>query len=378
MPQRGVAEGPAKAETVSEPGAVRLHLPVSVPALVGTECNLYFDNAVLTPNSSALLFDVVCEKGRQLDERWAWSPTKDDVGVTPLRLEVRDAENRLIASGTTEVRVSQRSEREEPLSVLCVGDSITHGSAYTGRLLELGKTDAGPLLRLVGTNWIGEPSDNRHEGYSGWTAKHFVTHYTGAARGGEYGRRGSPFLYVTKEGEQPLLDFGRYCDDANGGKAPDIVTIFLGPNDVFHYTDETIGAGVDQMLGYIDDLIQAIHRYAPKTKVAVLTPVPPAATQDAFGASYRSGQTRWQYRRNQHRLVERMLETFSNREHELVYLVPTHLNLDCIRNYHGRTENVNGTSDKQVWRQTDGVHPDKDGHRQIADTIFAWLNSQAE
>ena len=39
-----------------------------------------------------------------------------------------------------------------------------------------------------------------------------------------------------------------------------------------------------------------------------------AGTQDAFGANYVNGQTRWQYRRNQYRLVDRMLEKYASSE----------------------------------------------------------------
>ena len=72
-------------------------------------------------------------------------------------------------------------------------------------------------------------------------------------------------------------------------------------------------------------------------------PVPPAANQDAFAANDASGQTRWQYRRNQHRLVERMLERYASHSPEpsaarRVHLVPTHVGLDGVHKSVPRTE----------------------------------------
>ena len=69
------------------------------------------------------------------------------------------------------------------------------------------------------------PMENRHEGYGGWTTEHFATYYSETVRKGT--ARGSPFLYPDAKGN-PLLDFSRYLQETNQGKAPDVVTIFLG------------------------------------------------------------------------------------------------------------------------------------------------------
>lgn len=363
--------------------SVRLLLPPSIPAVVGIECNVYFDNIVLVPNPANVVFDSVCSKGRQQAERWTWTPTDVDVGEHPLQVDVRDAENRLIASARTVVRVvaaDQNAGRE--LSVLCVGDSLTHASVYTQRLLDLSAHPGHPKLKLVGSHWLGEPPNaNRHEGYGGWTARRFATHFTETARTGGYAQRGSPFLYRGGDGKLSL-DFSRYCHDVNEGRPPDVVTIFLGPNDIFSYNDDTIETGIDDMLSHFDALLNMFRRDAASTRVAVLLPVPPAASQDAFGANYASGQTRWQYKRNQHRLVERMLERYSGSEAiakfgDKLHLVPTYVGLDCARNYPTETVAANATSDLKIVRQNNGVHPASVGYAQIGDMLFAWLKSLA-
>ena len=47
------------AGTAENTGAVRLALPLEIPAVVGLETNLYFDNAVLVLNPTNYAFDVI-------------------------------------------------------------------------------------------------------------------------------------------------------------------------------------------------------------------------------------------------------------------------------------------------------------------------------
>lgn len=368
-------EGQAfEAATNTSPSSLRLLLPPSIPAVVGIECNIYFDNIVLVPNPANFVFDSVCSKGRQQIERWTWTPTDADVGEHPFQIDVRNDENRVIVSAKTVVKVVAANRGEgKPLSVLCVGDSLTHASTYTQRLLDLSDKPGNPKLSLIGSHWLGDkPGPNRHEGYGGWTAKRFAAHFTETARTGNYAQRGSPFLYLGDDGK-PVLDFTHYCRDVNEGRSPDVVTIFLGPNDIFSYNDETIEAGIDDMLKHLDQLVDMLRKQSPSTKVAILLPVPPAATQDAFGSNYASGQTRWQYKRNQHRLVERMLEKYSGRESDQVHVVPTYLGLDCVHNYPTESVPANATNEAKIIRQNNGVHPAASGYHQIGDMLFAWL-----
>lgn len=362
--------------------SLRLVMPESIPAVVGVECNLYFDNVVLTVLADDVLFDVVCAKGRQQAERWTWVPTEADVGSHPLELVVLDGNNRKIGSArcTINVVAAKRGEGQS-LTMLFIGDSLTHGSVYPQRVLDQCAKAGGPKLTLIGSHVPNEANPAmRHEGYGGWTAKRFATHFTETARMGEYAKRGSPFLYKTGA-DQPKLDFAAYCRDVNAGHFPDIVSIFLGPNDIFSFHDETIDPGIDDILKHLDQLQKMITEASPSTKIALMLPVPPAASQDAFGSNYASGQTRWQYRRNQHRLVERMLAHFSEASDKdasarRVHLVPAHVGLDCVHNYPTETVPANGTTEIKLTRQSNGVHPAASGYHQIGDTLFAWLKGQ--
>ena len=231
-------------ETTAPENAIALVLPKVIHAVVGLESNVYFDNTVLVLNADNYAFDVTCKRGRQEAKRWTYTPLAGEEGSYAFSIDVRDASNTVIAQATSLVTVHTPNPAESPRSMLLIGDSLTHAGVYSQHLMDLGAMDAHPAVTLIGSHGT---APNVHEGYGGWTAKRFATHYTATARTGHYKERGSPFLYEDAEGKR-ALDFKRYCDDVNGGKIPDYITIFLGCNDTFSATDETIQARIDDMV----------------------------------------------------------------------------------------------------------------------------------
>jgi hypothetical protein len=150
----------------------------------------------------------------------------------------------------------------------------------------------------------------------------------------------------------------------------------LGANDMLGSKDETVETSIDTMFKHYDMLVDMIRRVRHDTKIGVLLVLPPAATQDAFGANYQCGQTRWKYKRNQQRLVERMMQNYGNREAEDIYLVPTNVNLDCANNYPAVKAPLNDRTKIEGVRLNNGVHPETEGYRQVGDTIFCWMKAQ--
>lgn len=369
-----VADDPAP-----PPSDLRLVLPPLVHAVAGVETNIYFDNICLAINSRNYAFDVDGTLGEQQAERWTANPGDRHVGDHTLTITIRDQENRIRGKATTIVRVVEpQAGKDKPLSLLCIGDSLTHASVYPKSILDSCQPAGNPRLKLVGSHWLGDASDPvRHEGYGGWTAERFATHYSTTARTGDYSKRGSPFLYPGSDGK-PQLDFKQYCRDVNGGQMPDLVTIFLGPNDVYSLQDDTLEAGIDKILKYYDQLLAMVRKDSPSTRIGVMLPVPPAASQDAFGANYTNGQTRWQYKRNTHRLVERMIQAYGKRTDENIDLIATCTNLDCEHNYPSAQAFVNQRSTEKIVRLNNGVHPAGPGYQQIGDAVYGWLKSTAK
>lgn len=338
----------------------RLLLPDVIYATVGLESNIYFDNISLCVNPANWVFDVECEKGIQQSERWTLIPSAKDVGEYALAVKMLDGNNAVIAEGKTVLRViPAEAGSGKKVSLLCIGDSLTYMSWYCQDLLELSQQYKSPVIELIGTNAKKSAfhPGNKHEGYGGWTAKRFVTDDK------------SPFLFNGK------LDFQEYCRKNNNGKAPDFVTIFLGCNDIFNSVDANFNQMAEDMFKYYDQLVAMVRQANKKTRIGLVLPVPPAGTQDAFGANYACSQTRWQYKCNQHKLVELMLKKYSNREKENIFIIPAYLNLDCMNGYPVSSYPANSRTEHMANRLNNGVHPSKDGFYQIGDSIYAWLKA---
>lgn len=371
---------------ISGTSSVRLVLPPVINSVVGTETNIYFDNIVMVLNPANFAFEIKCDKGNHFAERWSFKPKADDGGEYPIEIVVRDEMNAELARGKSIVRVMAAEVTPlRELSVLLVGDSLTDTSYshYPQRLIELDERDPSFSLRLIGSRGLKQnPPDGplRHEGYAGWTAEAFVTFHGPQSRKG-FQRRpetGSPFVYDGPDGK-PHLNFAKYCDEFNDGKAPDVIFISLGPNDIFRANDETIEKEVEHSLKNFDILIQEFRTVSPQTRIAVSMPPPPTRSQDGFRnyVGPNRYQSRWQYRRNQHRLIEQILARYGARESENIFVVPVYLNLDTVRNYRTFVAPANASTTQPVERVLDGVHPAKEGHYQMADSLFCWLKSIA-
>ncbi len=373
FPSARAEEAPA-GSTPSATPSPRLLLPPVIYAAPGREANLYFDNVVLAPPGRSYLFDVTCARGAQQEARWTWTPTEKDSGDYALSLEVRDSDDHVLATGSTLVRVAKAdASAGKTFSLLVIGDSLTNASVYTGELLKLFAVPENATVKLLGTNQPTADAANVHEGYGGWRFETFISKYEPKPQE-QANLRTSPFVFL--ENDKPVFNFPRYVQEKLGGVAPDMITIMLGTNDVFGSTDVNLEDNVTAILKSADTLLAGIRAGAPNAKIGVVTTVPPSASQDAFGVNYAANQTRWQYRKNQHRLDERMMEKYKNREAENLWIVPAYLNLDCVYNFPQIEVAVSARNPQKITRANNGVHPAATGYYQIADSIYSWLQSQ--
>ena len=360
-------------------GPLRMIMPQRMYAVPGVEMSLYFDNVLLHPNSDTLIYDVDCSFGAQQEERWTGTPDAGAVGDQALTLRIVTPGMDVVEEASTVVEVVDPAAGQgEEITMLVVGDSLTAASQYTRRLVDLFAADDAVGATLIGESGPGGDTGNRHEGYGGWTCQRFATLWNEedyVEQGGRMRRARSPFVF--KEGDQePALDFQRYLNENNGGQAPDFITILLGCNDTFSANEETIEESIDSMFGYLDTLIAAFREAAPDTEIGILTLVPPAASQDAFSTNYGCGQTRWQYVRNQHRVVEREYETYGGREDQGLFLLPAHVNVDTVWGFPRVSRPANAHADVEISRMSNGVHPATAGYYQIGDSIYCWVKSR--
>jgi hypothetical protein len=359
----------------------RLILPPVVYAVAGTELNLYFQNLILTPPGRVWIFDVTCAKGQQQVERWTWLPSDEDAGDLPLTLEVRDADDKVVANGQTMIRVARaRAGQGRPLRLLCIGDSGTHASAYTAELMKSCAGPDQPRLELIGTHHppFAAPG-NVHEGYGGWTFQNFVEKYTDKPIPGDHANRSSPFVFGSPNG--PVFDVPRYIKESLGGVPPDYVTMFLGANELARIVTAPGNPDLDESIGrvfeYADKLIAGWRAAAPKAKIGLVT-MYPSTNQDGFGANYGSSRLKyWPYRKAQHRLVEMMIAKYGHRVDDGLYVIPSYMMLDTEHAFPVESVPANSRTTEKVTRIANALHL-ASGYAQLSDSIFGWLKCIAE
>ncbi|TMV48639.1 SGNH/GDSL hydrolase family protein [Paenibacillus mesophilus] len=324
-----------------------LLLPSVIPALAGYEMNVYFDN-LIAGDAYRYDFDVRTSIGCHCNERWTC--VADRPGDYALIIEVYSEEGELLTTGETIVRVKATDAFSGAgRRVLFIGDSTTAEGHYTAELLRLFAADPGGIM-LLGTKGEGL---NRHEGRGGWR----VADYFGIPE--------SPFLFDGK------FDFMRYME-RSGYDSVDDVCIHLGINDVFHASEEDgMSALLRKAMPQLETMIEEFRRFNPDVRIGIMIAIPPSRTQDSFGKSYGTRQSRRQYKRKWYLWNRELLSRFSN--HKGIELIPLHINLDTARNMPVELIEGNARNMRTEIRQCNGVHPAPEGYRQMADVLYAWL-----
>jgi lysophospholipase L1-like esterase len=325
-----------------------VNLPAKIYGVVGKEINIYLDNIV--EDSSQYKFDVVCASGSQYVDRWTWTPPS--AGTTALSINIYK-DNQLVGTASTSVIVKSASVGNGVnRKCLWIGDSTTEAGAATGEVLTLFDNDVMDVS-LLGSKGT---APNSYEATGGWTISNFVS-------------SGSPFWISS------ALDFSAYMA-AKGYTGVDRVIINLGINDIFSYSkDQDLNTAMATMITQLNTLINNIKVYDANIKFGIAITIPPSFSQDAFAASYGSGQTRWRYKHNLILWNKLLISTFGNSEASNIYLVPINLNLDTKNNMQTTTINTNARNTTQITVQSNGVHPANSGYYQIADIFYYWLKS---
>ncbi|WP_417387497.1 SGNH/GDSL hydrolase family protein [Gimesia sp.] len=353
---------PATAAEKTE--ALELTLPPTFYAVPGVEINIYFDNIVLTETPEKYQFEVSCKLGKTEQNRWTLTPSASDAGEHPLAVKVTDANGKMLGKAKTTLHVSAAnagSERNTVCRLLIIGDSLTNATTYSNEIARLLSAPGNPDWQMLGTHKPKSAAEGvAHEGYGGWTWQRFVSQYEPEPDGTNR-KRSSPFVYLGEDGK-PALDLPRYFKKECNGKTPDFVIIMLGINDCFSAKQDAIDEKIDGMFTQADILIKALQAAAPHAEIGICLTTPGNSRQEAFYANYKDRYSRWGWKKIQHRLVQRQIEKFTDREKQNLFIIPTELNLDIVDGYP-----VNN-----------GVHPNKVGYDQIGASIYSWLKYRLE
>ncbi|MDF2668993.1 MAG: hypothetical protein K0R67_1299 [Paenibacillus sp.] len=332
-----------------------LLLPPLVPALVGKEINIYFDN-LIWGTAKRYEFEISTGLGRHENERWTATPT--EAGDYPFTLDLYDELGNKLSTAQTLIRVTDATNPQHAdvtRNVIFIGDSTTGAGHYTAELLRLFAND--PMsLKLLGTRGEGL---NVHEGRGGWRVDQY------------YESEESPFLF------DGVLDIEQYIRNNQYNEITD-VCIHLGINDVYHA--ETHG-GITQIIEHrfpmIDAMIAQFKAHDSNIRIGIMPCIPPSSRQDSFGTSYGVNQNRRTYVRKMQQWNQALMSRYSNRLDEGIDIIPIYINLDTEHNMPSVTVPANSRSSRPVWKQSNGVHPAPEGYYQMADVIYYWLKQTA-
>lgn len=334
-----------------------LVMPAYVYGVQSRECNVYLDNLHFA-DSTEYLHDVLSSGsyGTHQNERFTWTPS-GAVGSGTLTVTVHDKRTGgQLASKTAQLRAAAASAGSGAnKKVLVIGDSLISAGTITQTLIDIAATDV-MAVNMLGTQGTGT---NKHEGRGGWTIGQYVT-------------AGSPF-YISG-----VVNFGQYLID-NSIATPDWVFIHLGINDCFgQTTDAACSTLADAAFLNLDTLLTSIKAADANVKIGLLIPSPPSADQDAFGANYGVGQTRWRFKRNILIWARQLCLKYNGQEANRIYVVPSNTALDTVNNMsRAASAPINSRTATTSQRQNNGVHPATEGYRQIGDALWAFLKFYA-
>jgi lysophospholipase L1-like esterase len=345
---------------VAADDALRLTLPPEIFAVVGVETNIHFANTVLAPADQELSFQVECPVGVSNPNKWTLNARSADVGSALLTIHAKTSDGTKMELATTTVRiVPADAGADQDIQLLIVGDSLTHASIYPNEIARLLNLPGNPKWRMLGTHRPAGAADGvAHEGYGGWTWALFNSKFDESPQKAGV-RATSPFVFADDSGK-PTLNVTRYFEEQNSNQPPDFIIVMLGINDCFSFNPEDpeqLDARIDGVFVQAEKLIAEFRTAAPTAQIGLCLTTPGNSRDEAFVANYQDRYSRWGWRRIQHRLVERQIRQFRDREEDQIFLIPTELNLDVVDGYPANN----------------AVHPNALGYQQIGTSIYAWL-----
>lgn len=353
-----------QAEEENDNNVIEHSMPATIYAAEGRELNIYYDNFLRSDFPLDLYrYVVTCGKGDNEGDKWVFTPTAEDAGTLPWKLEIfyRDS---LVKTINTNIVIKALTVGDGVTrKIVTIGDSTTAGGKWLLELSNLFETDVMHIetvgsITSTGNDAEGNPQTVKHDAVSG---KSIEWYYTNAS---------SPFV---KEG---VFNFAQYLSDNSITlNDNDYVLIHLGINDVFGFkTNDALLAKIATMNIQLTAMINNIRATVPNIRIGLMMTIPASSGQHGFAANYHSSQTGYRYGINRSIWVKNMLDTYKAMPN--VYLVPVHLNLDTVNNFPTVTVPVNARNPKTVTKISNGVHPSSYGYWQMADSVFMFLKGQ--
>ena len=341
-------------KNIDESSTVQLTLPKIIFGMTGTTTKVYFKNLVCTYDKSILRFQVDSKVGKSNDLFWEFTPQQP--GDYPLSITVKDTGGRVVGKAETVLKVAHVTKGNDRNAVIMIiGDSIM-GGAQIANDFQAGLLKRGnPNIRLMGSHCGGgKPlviGKAAVEAYGGWTWGAFISLW----RSGEgYNRRTK---FMKQEKGKLVFAVQDYLNKYNAGKAPDVVIIYLGCNDIALGKMNTIEKRISDSFRNRKIFLTELRKAMPNTIFALALLAPANAREAAFERNYKGEIPCQQYHYNQFTYVKRTLQEFQNDKN--LSLIPFYVSVDDMADY----------------PEFNAVHPNRTGQQNLALQLEMWFKN---
>lgn len=345
----------AALKNIDAASAVNLTLPKTIYGITGVELQIRLDNLFLLHNRSQAEVKINTPVG--LCENRVWRYTADKPGRYPASVEVSDAAGRQLGYAETEIVISDASAgNEQNISMLMIGDSLFAGAQTADALLKNMHLRGNENFYLFGSHsGRGNPLASGRaavEAYGGWRWAHFLEKY----EDGELYNCKSKFLQPQTDGSLKL-DFNAYLDKYHQGKAPDVIVILLGCNDIAHASMDDFSRWMEESRCKRRELLEHIRSVAPESVIGLVTLPPANARHKAYLDNYHGVVVHQQYAYNQLTYVKQLMLDFQDDPDYSI--IPVYPGIDPVADY----------------PEDNSIHPNDQGYFNFALAIEAWLKA---
>jgi lysophospholipase L1-like esterase len=189
------------------------------------------------------------------------------------------------------------------------------------------------------------------EAYGGWTWGAFMSIWK---PGDNYGSKTKFMKMVNGQLEFAIQE---YLDKYNGGKAPDIVILYLGCNDIATARMNDLERLTERSMSNRDRFLAALQKAMPNTLFGIALLAPANSRPEAFERNYKGMIPKQQYDYNQFSYIRRMQKDLQNSKN--VSLIPFYVGVDDVEDY----------------PQFNAVHPHAVGQKRLALMLEMWFKN---
>lgn len=321
-----------------------LVLPATIPCVVGSEMNCYWENALLYGRINTVQkidTEYTLFNSERFRDRFIWKPTS--VNSTSMKVMLwKKSLKQIDDSKVVSFKAVSATAGTGTKKVLVIGDSKTAYGQIVRKLKGLFDTDSAMNIEYLGTRYDNNNTGDatyKHEGRAGWSVSDYI-------RVSSKGGITNPFY------NSSTFDFPNYMVNQSYASV-DYVIINLSTND--------FGRPIADVIADLNTMIASIKTFNSAIKVIV------CLTEGVY-----RNKMEWDTRNTWYiELKKLMIATYDKREAEKIYVCPLYLNMDLYEDYSLTSVPLSSEDTTKTRLMTaDGIHQNQVGFNKNANTMY--------